>query len=227
MTIHQSDFDSVGSEVTFVERRREERLVTTYRAARIVTARGQEQLGIIRNVSIGGVMIETHADIAVGDRIWIEPRACQPVWGAVVWSEVLRHGVVFDQALPDASLLTLTTPESPNQVVRAPRITVDMPARLYVAGTWRTVRLCDVSQGGAKVDCAALLAEAEPAVLAIPGLGDVQAFVRWQGKGRVGLLFAEPLSIGMLSAWITARVPAPPAPHAARPAGAAQDVDPC
>lgn len=195
------------TKLSFVERRRDDRFVTTYRAARIITARGQEQLGIVRNVSGGGVMIETHAGVAVGDRIWLEPRACQPVWGTVVWSEKLRHGVAFDQELPGASLLTISTADAPDQVARAPRVTIDMEARLFAAGIWRTVQLCDLSQGGAKIDCPVILAEAQPAVLAINGLGDVQAFVRWQRDGKLGLLFAEPLSIGMLSAWIATQGP--------------------
>jgi len=206
MTAHVTHFES---QVSLMERRRDVRLVTTYRAARIVTEQGQQQLGIIRNISVGGVMIETHAVVVLGERIWIEPRGCEAVWGTIVWSDRLRHGVAFDSELPGESLLELTIPEAPNQVVRAPRIAVDTAARLCVAGIWRTVRICDLSQGGAKLDCAAVLAEADPAVLCVPGLGNIEAFVRWQRKGKVGLLFAEPLSVGTLSAWLVLRGPRP------------------
>jgi len=195
------------TQISLVERRGEERQVTTYRVARIITALGQEQLGIVRNVSVGGVMIETHAGVALGDRLWIEPTGSEPIWGAVVWSDQLRHGVAFDTPLPDDCLDALTAPVARRHIARPPRIAVDIDARLSVAGTGRTVRVCDVSQGGAKLECAAPLAEAEPAVLSMEGLGNIEGFVRWQHQGKVGLMFAEALAIGTLSAWLATKAP--------------------
>jgi hypothetical protein len=204
MTIHPANFEAVDS---CADRRSDERMVTMYRAARIVTVQGHEQLGIVRNVSSGGLMIETHATIAIGDRLWIEPRGCQSIWGSVRWSDAPRHGIAFDTPIPFESLLTLAGPEVPNQVARAPRITVDLDARLCVAGRWHLVQLCDLSQSGAKLASDLILPDGGPVQLSIEGLRNADAFVRWQRKGRIGLLFAEPISINRLSAWIAVTMP--------------------
>jgi len=193
--------------ISLVERRGEERQVTTYRVARIITALGQEQLGIIRNASAGGVMIETHAGVVLGDRLWIEPTGSEPIWGAVVWSEELRHGVAFDMPLPDNCLQALIAPIARRHIARPPRIAVDVAARLHVHGVAHDVQVCDMSQGGAKLDCTLHLGEAGPALLSVDGLGTIEGFVRWQHKGKVGLMFAETLAIGMLSAWLATKAP--------------------
>ena len=204
MHIQPASFDALEP---FADRRRDERWVTTFRAARIVNRQGQEQLGIVRNVSSGGMMIETHAKIAVGDRLWIEPRGCQPIWGSVRWSEAQRHGIAFDAQMQFESLLALTETETHSQVTRAPRVSVNLPARLCVAGSWYQVRLCDLSQSGAKLVTNLVLSDSEPVLLSIMGLRNVDAFVRWQREDRIGLLFAEPISITVLSAWIAATEP--------------------
>jgi hypothetical protein len=204
MTVQPANFDPVESRA---DRRGDERLVTIYRAARIVTAQGHEQLGIVRNVSSGGLMIETHANIAVGDRLWIEPRGCQSIWGSVRWSDAPRHGVAFDTEIQFESLLALAGEDTPNQVARSPRINVDLDARLCVAASWHRVHLCDLSQSGAKLASTLILPDGEPVLLSIDGLRTIDAFVRWQRKDRIGLLFAEPISISILSAWISATMP--------------------
>jgi len=206
--------------VSLVERRDGDRQVATYRAARIVLPRGQEQLGIIRNASAGGVMIETHAFLAVGDCLSIEPRGCAPIRGKVVWSDKLRHGIAFECRLAPESLLKVTTADARGPMARAPRVAVAMEARLRVAGTWTTVHLCDLSQGGAKIEYPTALAQAEPVALGIDGLGTMPAFIRWQREGKAGLLFAEPLSITALSAWIAGLT----LDHAANDSGRPDDL---
>ena len=187
-------------------------MATTYRAARLTTIWGQQQLGIVRNVSSGGLMIETHAEIAVGDRLWIEPRACRSMWGRVCWSDSPRHGIVFDTPIPLESLLTLAQAEPQDQVARAPRITLDLEAQLGIASARHTVRLCDLSQSGAKFASTLQLTQGEPVTLTIDGLRSVDGYVRWQRDDRIGLLFAEPISIRSLSLWIAATKP-PAGPH--------------
>jgi len=209
VTFHSTDFHTV---LPHDDRRDGERMATTYRAARLTTIWGQQQLGIVRNVSSGGLMIETHAEIAVGDRLWIEPRACRSMWGRVRWSEGPRHGMAFDAPIPLESLLTLAQAEPQDQVARAPRITLDLKAQLRIASAWHVVRLCDLSQSGAKFASALRLTQGEPVTLNIDGLRSVDGYVRWQRDDRIGLLFAEPISIRSLSLWIAATKP-PAGPH--------------
>ena len=199
MTAHNALFQT---SVSLFERRDGDRQLTISRAARITSLQGQEQLGIIRNVSVGGAMIEAHTVAAIGDRLFIEARGCERMSGRVVWSNALRHGVAFDHPLGEKSLGKFAATGAGVQLDRAPRFNLDMEARLRVARTWHDVRLCDLSQGGAKIDCPAVPTEDEPVVLRIADLGFMPAFIRWRRDDKVGLLFAKPLPFTMLSAWL-------------------------
>jgi len=190
------------ADLSIFDRRREERFVTTYRVARILTEQGCEQLCIIRNVSSSGLAIETRGALAIGERLFIEPRACRPMSGSVRWSDGHNHGITFDVALSPGRLGILTASDTPHHHSRAPRITVNRDAMLLVAGHWQKIHLWDISQGGAKLECASSLAPGDPVLLSITGLAKASAFVRWQRDKNVGLIFAAPFSIEDLSAWI-------------------------
>ena len=69
-----------------------------------------------------------------------------------------------------------------------PRVPVALPAFLQADGERHAVQLLDVSAGGAKLGCAAILAVGTAVTLDCGGLA-ASAEVRWQNGGIMGVKF--------------------------------------
>jgi hypothetical protein len=82
-----------------------------------------------------------------------------------------------------------------------PRVEVALPAFLEVEGERHSVRLLDVSPGGAKVSCAIGLATGTTVTLDCGTLGR-SAVVRWQNGDLFGLCFDSELDARDVSALI-------------------------
>lgn len=73
-----------------------------------------------------------------------------------------------------------------------PRVPVALPAFLQVKGERHSVRVVDLSAGGAKLICAANLASGTAVTLDCGTIGR-SAVVRWRSEGVVGLCFNSEL----------------------------------
>ena len=73
-----------------------------------------------------------------------------------------------------------------------PRVPVALPAFLQVGRERHSVRILDLSPGGAKLDCAASLPTGTAVILDCGTLGR-GAVVRWQSAGVMGVCFDSEL----------------------------------
>jgi hypothetical protein len=73
-----------------------------------------------------------------------------------------------------------------------PRVPVALPAFLQAGGDRHSVQILDLSPGGAKLDCPALLPSGTAVVLDCGTLGR-PAVVRWTSAGVIGLCFDSEL----------------------------------
>jgi hypothetical protein len=66
-----------------------------------------------------------------------------------------------------------------------------------IASSWYSVevRICDVSQCGFKAECPEPLQIGSFVSLDVPGIGEVNAQVRWQIGFRMGGMFLDPISL--------------------------------
>ena len=69
-----------------------------------------------------------------------------------------------------------------------PRVDVALPAFLHAAGTRNSVQILDLSAGGAKLDCGAVLPTGTTVMLDCGSLR-CAGVVRWQGGRLLGLSF--------------------------------------
>ena len=76
------------------ERRGGERTVTVLRIARLLTSSG-DFLGIVRNVSRHGMMIEVHPDQSLGGSIQVDLGDGRPFSGEVRWREGAAPACTF------------------------------------------------------------------------------------------------------------------------------------
>lgn len=93
---------------------------------------------------------------------------------------------------------------------RGERVTV-IPSPAQCRSSWYSieVKICDVSQCGFKAECADSVQIGSLMILDVPGIGEVQAQVRWQLGSRMGGMFLDPISLNRCE-WIAVRS-APPA----------------
>lgn len=79
---------------------------------------------------------------------------------------------------------------------RASRLAVDEAARLSRSTTWHVeVNVRNLSPCGFMAECPEAVGIGSYVTLDVPGLGRVQAQVRWQVGPRIGGMFTDPISL--------------------------------
>jgi hypothetical protein len=99
---------------------------------------------------------------------------------------------------------SVPTPEDPDPYADRrvyPRVSVALPAFLQANGERHHVQILDLSPGGAKLNCAAIIPTGTAVVLDCGTLGRA-AVVRWQNEGLLGLCFDHELDAREVSALI-------------------------
>lgn len=187
---------------------RANRTVTILIVAKLVSERG-ESLCRIRNISSGGLMLESRAPLAKGDPIGVELRSGRRLSGRVVWSRDGRAGVQFDGSVVVEEIVALPSAEKPSRLRRArqprpPRIAAEARVEVTTAAGRVYARMIDISQGGARLLLPFRVQPGERMTLAVPGLPAKLAHARWAGE-EVGVAFAEPLSFDALTEWLAER----------------------
>jgi diguanylate cyclase (GGDEF)-like protein len=114
---------------------------------------------------------------------------------------------------------------------RPPRHRLIRNGRLRSDGRAVPVRVRNISEGGAMVDCASALEPGARVTLDIDDAGSVEAEIRWCQRGQIGLMFERPYILALLGRARPAPGPAPkmvtpryldpsqPPPAAAEPSG--------
>ncbi len=70
------------------------------------------------------------------------------------------------------------------------------------------VKICDVSQCGFQAECPEPVQISSFVSLEVPGIGSVQAQVRWQLGNRMGGMFLDPISLNRCD-WTAVRTGSP------------------
>jgi hypothetical protein len=180
------------------------RLTTIFLTARLTTG-SRDDLCRVRDISTGGMRLETLAPVDIGQPIDIELKNGLIVRGEIVWVQQPEAGVRFAKPAELAQLLAL--PEKPRgttnvRVVRAPRLKAQCPVALRHKGRILSANLTDISQGGARLRLAESVNAADYVVLLVPGLDPRPAVVCWTTDEAVGVAFVDRLGFGDLARWL-------------------------
>jgi len=180
------------------DRREGERHMTLYRVGSILIENRRE-LCLIKNISAGGMMIRVYCPIAQGTPLTIELKSGQPIRGEVNWAKDNHAGVAFEAAIDVIDILSASM-NGPRP--RMPRIETDCVATLREGANVLRVRVCDISQGGAKIECGAPIAQGADIVISLPGLEPQRGIACWAESGFVGIALNRLLPLGELVAWL-------------------------
>ncbi|URD61720.1 PilZ domain-containing protein [Sphingomonas sp. KRR8] len=186
-----------------VERREEDRVLSTLQVGKLVSV-GGEQLIRIRNVSAGGLMAQCGASPPVGDAVEVEFSG-QKIPSSVVWIREGTVGIKFDQNVDLGELLAGRKPRHGFRP-RPPRLQVDCRASVKVGKTFYTCNVHDISLGGMKVEPINEYCLGKKVVVVIESLRPVKGEVRWYSDRRAGIVFDEELRFEELAEWIGKRL---------------------
>lgn len=186
------------------ERRDTLRHVTVLRVAKLLTPRNEE-LCLVRNISAGGLMAHIYSELNIGEPVSAEFKSGQAVSGRVLWRRDGLAGIQFDEPVNAAEVLADNQDDSPSsQQARAPRVGIDVRARLRVGARYHAVTMCNISQGGGRVSPGASLEAGQKIILTVNGLPPIAGSVRWCDEDHAGIAFDTPIAFEALARWVPA-----------------------
>jgi hypothetical protein len=180
------------------ERRGGDRLMTLYRVGSLSIG-DRRELCLIKNISAGGMMVRAYCVIPEGTRLTVELKCGQPIAGAVSWARDVHLGIAFDEVIDVLDILTSSTgADRP----RMPRIAIDRFVTVREGATTHRMRVCDISQGGVKVQCETPLPVGSDVVVTLAGIEPLHGVVRWTANDQMGINFNGTLALPVLVAWL-------------------------
>jgi hypothetical protein len=185
-----------------------------------ITYRDREHEVEIVNLSGGGAMITADFHPNLADRLHLHLGEGGTVECIVRWVKSARIGLEFahethldcsdeqraallwdaiDKAFPHRKSATRAPTEDSSELRRATRHPLIWSAELHArSGSWR-VRLRNVSDTGALIQCAKPLPVGREVILDLGKGGSVEATVSWAVGDHAGLRFDEPFDMRRLS----------------------------
>jgi hypothetical protein len=179
------------------ERRADERHMSLLRVGALLIG-DRRELCLIRNVSIGGMLIRAYSAIEPGTRLSIELKQGEPVHGSALWAKEDLVGVSFDAPIDIVSLITTST-DSPRP--RMPRLEVRCTAWVRDGAIVHRTRAANISQGGVRVETTKGLSVGAQVTVTLPGLPPEQGVVRWSDEDGCGITFNRVLALSQLVSW--------------------------
>lgn len=179
--------------------------VTTILLVGRVSTSNRDDLCRVRNISAGGMRLETLAPVTIGEHVDVELKNGVTMRSEVVWVGAAEAGLRFIAPLDIAQVLA--PPERPARTtgartMRSPRLSARCPVALRHDGRIASAILMDVSQGGAQLQATGTAKIGDQVVLFIPGLGSHRATIRWIRDKGIGVSFAEKLGFADLAQWL-------------------------
>ena len=188
------------------ERRGGDRHLTLFRVGTMLVD-GRRELCLIKNISAGGAMLRLYTGgLTVGQELTVELKCGQPLKGQVAWVRDPNVGLVFDQAIDVVAMLTQNE-DGPRP--RMPRIETSSFVTLREGASIHRGRVCDISQGGLKVETPVAFPRNADVVVSLPGLAPQPGVVRWTDGGYAGITFNRLLALPSLIEWLRSRAGEP------------------
>lgn len=184
------------------ERRNQPRHRTIFRAARLSSRiHDVEGLAIVRNISEGGMRVESRLGFENGEHVAVSLVDGDRIEGEVVWQDGNSFGIRFFSWVSVEQMLARTA-DSPKKLrPRAPRIVLDLPVLMRTGNFLVDARICDISQRGAKLQFDKYLPIDTRVQISHNDLRPVTGSVKWQASNLVGIEFHRTLNIEEFSLW--------------------------
>jgi hypothetical protein len=174
------------------ERRESSRFHTVLRVAQ-VTRPHDTGLWRVRNISDGGIMLNSHVQVLPGEKLVVHLSESVAVEGRAVWWDGERCGVAFDEPIDCASLLESLVAEQKQKRYRPPRLNVATRAIAYCDKGLHSVRVYNLSHRGAAFVHDGCFRAGMAAKLHFETGEEDRGIGRWSEEGRAGLFLTDPI----------------------------------
>jgi hypothetical protein len=187
------------------DRRQHARNVKVMRVARLKDIQlHAECLGMVRDVSPGGMMIDADFPLEIGQSVSVALLDNQELTGDVVWKEGKTVGVKFLDEVTVEQILARPSVQPDGTRARLPRFKAGKTVSLRIDDRSVDAELIDLSQRGAKL-VSEINAKLHSNILVRLDTGRaVRATVKWRAAGMIGVEFHRLLSVEELGSWLRA-----------------------
>lgn len=158
----------------------------------------------LRNISPQGVQVKLYSSIAPGTHVGLRIGDEESLAGRVAWAKDGLGGIAFEECLDPETLLRVRQISAPQRRRCSPRACTSSSAILRSGGQEYSAKLCDISASGAKIWTARPIDAEHTAVLLLPKMPGLRAFVRWTHGQHAGLSFESPIPLQVITGWLTA-----------------------
>ena len=157
---------------------------------------------LLRNISPNGVQVKLYSPVSVGSDVNLRVGDENTLQGRIAWVQNGLAGITFKNTLNANTLLRVRQMVAPDRRRASPRAKASGFAILRTGGQEYSAKLCDISASGAKILTARSIDAGRTAVLLLPQLPALQAFVRWTHGQDTGLIFKTPIPIQVIADWL-------------------------
>ena len=185
------------------DRREHARSIKVMRIARLKNIQMHaECLGMVRDVSSGGMKIDALFPLEVGHRISVALLDDQELTGEIVWRGGRTIGVKFIEEVSVEEILAKPAIKIDGQRSRFARFQTCQPSRVTYNNHEYDAVLSNISQRGAKLLCDAAPKMNSNIVIRTDSNQSVAATVKWCSRRTIGVEFHRFLSLTELADWI-------------------------
>ena len=183
------------------ERRNDERHMSLLRVGSLMIG-DRRELCLIRNVSVGGMLIRAYSTIEPGTRVAIELKQDEPVHGTVLWAQDELVGISFDGPIDVVALIS-NSADAPRP--RMPRLEVRCTVWVRHESIVHRTRALNISQGGVRIEMTKDIPAGAQVTVTLPGLPPECGVVRWNEGEACGITFNRVLPLPQLVGWLGER----------------------
>lgn len=165
-----------------------------------LTFRGKSQPCMVRNLSAGGMRVQTNNPPGKEESVLIEMRGLSPRIAKAVWTSGNEAGLAFIERCDPAEVFAVRISRN-GHVARQPRFTLRRAVELLIDGAALPAEIADISVGGARLILPEALLIGTPGVLrlALPNRDGIAGELCWSNGGDCGFRFVQPISSVLLA----------------------------
>lgn len=163
---------------------------------------GRSSICLVKNISSMGVQVKLYAKLDACGEISLRVADEPPVRGRVTWVRDGKAGISFAQELDGESLLRVRQKLRPSRRRAMPRVSLRAAVTIRTVGRTCGATLCDISSIGARVRTRSRLGVGDSAMVALPDMPPIRAYVRWSDGEESGLAFDTPIPMQVIARWL-------------------------
>lgn len=175
-----------------------ERHLTLFRVGTLLVD-GRRELCLIKNISAGGMLLRAYCTVRPGQAVAVELKTGHPLNASVSWADDGQVGLAFAEPI---DVIGILAQNDAGPRPRMPRIETSAYVTVREGANSYRMRICDISQGGVKLECPVAIAPDTPVVISMIGMPPQPGTVRWHEAGFLGVSFNRLIRLADLVEWI-------------------------